>query len=426
MAHSDNDIYEHINHSQDKWTEDIDLILDNIRHNCILLSEYHRTQYFLLQKKLKYFRIPVIVVSSFSAFFNFGLQPYLDQNSVATICSMMSLFAGLLGSLELYLQIQKKMENELMNSKDYYLNAIDIFKVIRLERKNRNGDGKTYLDERYNVYRKLIEGSSLLIENSNLSDFLTPKQNATIKRKTNDKIIDKFKLYCNLVENTQLNNTNIMDKLVPILINPSKNNSINFQDKLELFCDLYDKIPENNRELLEKLKPFILNKTQDRNDDAVRERFIIYSDLMQYKDSIGDDSLDKIKTILLDELKVNSNEDIQFDYINQMLKNNNDNHNNIHLLTKLQQITPNSILKLNPLSSISRSRNNSKASTPKTHSESDFTNNNIRSPKDFGMFSGTKSGGIPSHLENDTTNATSSGQNIMYNLEVDIENNTKN
>jgi hypothetical protein len=116
---------------------------------------------------------------------------------------------------------------------------------------------------------------------------------------TDCKIIDKFKLYCNLVENTNLNNTNIMDKLVPILINPTKkNDSINFQDKIELYCNLYDKIPDTNRELLDKLKPFILNNTQDNNEDNVRDRFLIYSDLMQYKDSIGNDSLEKINSIL--------------------------------------------------------------------------------------------------------------------------------
>jgi len=414
MAHSEHGDYEHehLNHTQDKWTVDIDQILDSIRHNSILLSEYHRTQYFLLQKKLKYFRIPVIVVSSFSAFFNFGLQPYLDQNAVATICSMMSLFAGLLGSLELYLQIQKKMENELMNSKDYYLNAIDIYKVIRLERKNRNGDGKTYLEERYNIYRKLIEGSSLLIENSQLSDFLTPKQNATIKRKTNDKIIDKFKLYCNLVENTELNNTNIMDKLVPILLNPTqKNESINFQDKLELFCNLYDKIPDTNRELLDKLKPFILNNTPDTNDDTVKDRFLIYSDLMQYKDSIGSDSLEKIKTLLLDEIKVNFNDDVQFDYINHMLKNNGNNNTN-HIINKLQQITQ---IKRNPLSKLSplvqRSESNQEPNSPIKSKTTLFPE----------MFHSRQNSFVQQQDSVDLKKSTIHEQNLTYNLEHDIE-----
>jgi hypothetical protein len=353
---------EHTNHehavgNQDKWTVDIDQILESIRHNCIILSEYHRTQYFLLQKKLKYFRIPVIVVSSFAAFLNFGLQPYLDQNSVATICSVLSLFAGLLGSLELYLQIQKKMENELMNSRDYYLNAIDIYKVIRLERKNRNGDGKTYLEERYNVFRKLIENSSLLIENSNLSDYLAPKNNAIIKRKSGDGIIDKFKLYCNLVENTNLSNTNVVDKLVPILVNPNKstNDSTSFQDKLELYCTLYEKIPDSNREILDKLKPLILNNTRDVNEDSLKERFLIYSDLMQYKELLSKDALDKIKSVLLDEIKVNFDDGMQIDYISQMIQKSKKNEEPIFdKIQKITQLPRQSIYNLTSLGNVNK------------------------------------------------------------------------
>jgi len=353
---------EHTNHeqvvsNQDKWTVDIDQILESIRHNCIILSEYHRTQYFLLQKKLKYFRIPVIVVSSFAAFLNFGLQPYLDQNAVATICSVLSLFAGLLGSLELYLQIQKKMENELMNSRDYYLNAIDIYKVIRLERKNRNGDGKTYLEERYNVFRKLIENSSLLIENSNLSDYLAPKNNAIIKRKSGDGIIDKFKLYCNLVENTNLSNTNVVDKLVPILVNPNKstNDSTSFQDKLELYCTLYEKIPDSNREILDKLKPLILNNTRDVNEDSLKERFLIYSDLMQYKELLSKDALDKIKSVLLDEIKVNFDDGMQIDYISQMIQKSKKNEEPIFdKIQKITQLPRQSIYNLTSLGNVNK------------------------------------------------------------------------
>jgi hypothetical protein len=349
--------HEHVVSNQDKWTVDIDQILESIRHNCIILSEYHRTQYFLLQKKLKYFRIPVIVVSSFAAFLNFGLQPYLDQNAVATICSVLSLFAGLLGSLELYLQIQKKMENELMNSRDYYLNAIDIYKVIRLERKNRNGDGKTYLEERYNVFRKLIENSSLLIENSNLSDYLAPKNNAIIKRKSGDGIIDKFKLYCNLVENTNLSNTNVVDKLVPILVNPNKstNDSTSFQDKLELYCTLYEKIPDSNREILDKLKPLILNNTRDVNEDSLKERFLIYSDLMQYKELLSKDALDKIKSVLLDEIKVNFDDGMQIDYISQMIQKSKKNEEPIFdKIQKITQLPRQSIYNLTSLGNVNK------------------------------------------------------------------------
>ena len=85
---------------------------------------------------------------------------------------------------------------------------------------------------------------------------------------------------------------------------------------------------------------------------------------MQYKDSIGNDSLEKIKTLLLDEIKLNCNEDIQFDYINQMLKNsngnnNNNNNNNLQIMNKLQQITQSTLGIKRPMSSIIESRNDS-------------------------------------------------------------------
>lgn len=327
--------------AQARWTSDIDQILENIRHNCIILSEYHRSQYFQLQKKLKYFRIPVILISSCAGFFNFGLQPYMDQNMIAMICSVMSLFVGLLGSMELYLQLQKKMESELDNSREYYLNAIDIYKVIRLDRKHRNGEGKTYLEERYGVYRKLIESSNLVLEDYNLADFLAPRKNAISKKDNSDKIADRFDLYCNLVENTDINETNIMQKLVPLLISgPGKTvDDISFQDKINLYCTLVESISPKNKELLEQIKPYLLtNDVNKDNGDSIKERFSLYTDVMKYKDVIPEDSIKKIKTLLVNDIKLNFDDNNQFENINKLIKHKNNDINLPHV-EKLTRFT---------------------------------------------------------------------------------------
>ena len=158
--------------NKNSWTPDIESILENIRLNSILLSSEHRKAYFQLESSLKYFRIPVIVISAFSSVFNVGLQPYLKQSIISVICCMLSLTTGLIGSIELFLSIQKKMENELINSKDFYLNAIDIYKVLSLNIDNRNQDALSYLEERYNNYCKLIENSDVI--NKKVSDKLAP------------------------------------------------------------------------------------------------------------------------------------------------------------------------------------------------------------------------------------------------------------
>ena len=158
--------------NKNSWTPDIESILENIRLNSILLSNEHRKTYFQLESSLKYFRIPVIVISAFSSVFNVGLQPYLQQSIISVICCMLSLTTGLIGSIELFLSIQKKMENELLNSKDFYLNAIDIYKVLSLNIDNRNQDALSYLEERYNNYCKLIENSDVI--HKKVTDKLAP------------------------------------------------------------------------------------------------------------------------------------------------------------------------------------------------------------------------------------------------------------
>jgi hypothetical protein len=63
------------------------------------------------------------------------------------------------------------MENELLISKDFYLLSVTIQKTIRLDRVNRGASGKSFLDDQFSTYCKLIEQSNLMCEN--ISDQLT-------------------------------------------------------------------------------------------------------------------------------------------------------------------------------------------------------------------------------------------------------------
>ena len=164
----------------ESWPDDADYILENIRCNSIILSDYHKSQYFFLLSRLKYFRIPIIIISAFASVFNIGLQPFMDQGYISVLCCMLSLVTGLIGSIELFLQVQKKMENELMNSRDFYLNAIDIYKVLSLEPKHRNGDGLKYLDGKFAMYCKMIENSNVL--DKSIQDQLAPIDIGMIER----------------------------------------------------------------------------------------------------------------------------------------------------------------------------------------------------------------------------------------------------
>ena len=142
--------------------EDIEILLENIRQNCVLLNREHKKRYLRLKQTLKYFRIPIIVLSGVNSLLSVSLQNYIEQGLISITTAVVSLICGTIGSVELYLSISQNMETELITSKDYYLLGIDIFKMLSLKAENRNIDLKTFLDEKFQIYQKLIENSNVL------------------------------------------------------------------------------------------------------------------------------------------------------------------------------------------------------------------------------------------------------------------------
>lgn len=154
------------------WTTDIESVLEQIRINSVLLSKEHKKRYFYLTEILRYFRLPVIILSGINSIVSVGLQPYLAQGTISMMTCLLALICSVIGSIELYLTIQKSMENELMSSKDYYILSIDIFKTLSLSKEHRPIPAKEYLDKKYSDYVKLYENSNLL--SKKITDKLNP------------------------------------------------------------------------------------------------------------------------------------------------------------------------------------------------------------------------------------------------------------
>jgi hypothetical protein len=154
------------------WTTDIENVLEHIRINAVLLSKEHKKRYFYLTELLRYFRLPVIILSGINSIVSVGLQPYLQQGTISVMTCLLALICSIIGSIELYLTIQKSMENELLSSKDYYILSIDIFKTLALNKDHRPIPAKEYLDKKYEEYVKLFENSNLL--SKRLADKLNP------------------------------------------------------------------------------------------------------------------------------------------------------------------------------------------------------------------------------------------------------------
>jgi len=160
---------------ENEWSRDVELLLDNVRENCSIMSKYHKKRYLLLKHRLIYFRIPLIVLGSVNSVFAVGLTAYLEQKDVSTINCILSLTCAIITSTELYLGINSSMERELISQRDFYLLAVDIFTILSLERKHRTINGKKYLDKTLNNYNRYIENGDVI--RNKMTDKLLPIKN---------------------------------------------------------------------------------------------------------------------------------------------------------------------------------------------------------------------------------------------------------
>ena len=146
------------------WSTGLISVLESIRKNSVHLSNYHKKRYLKYKGYAKYFKIPLIILSGLNSVISVGLQSYLPQNYISVISCLLSLACAIITSVELYLGIQRTMENELLASKDFYLLSIDIFKMVTIDVADRLVNPRAYLEDKYKHYCKLVENSDVVVK----------------------------------------------------------------------------------------------------------------------------------------------------------------------------------------------------------------------------------------------------------------------
>ena len=145
--------------SLDHWSSDVEHVLDNVRSNSDILSTHHKQSYLRLQAQLVYFRVPLIILSALNSVFSVGLSIYIEQQTVSSVNCLISLICACISSVELFLQIQKKLEVELSSYHGYYLLGTRISATLKLERAHREVEGLTFLNNMLSEYNNLFEQS---------------------------------------------------------------------------------------------------------------------------------------------------------------------------------------------------------------------------------------------------------------------------
>jgi hypothetical protein len=132
-------------------------LLEKIRVNCVHLSIYHNRRYHFYKNILfSIFRVPLIVLGGFNSFTAVGLQNYIEQRTISLINAMLSLFSAIITSVELLLNLQKRMENELDSYKKYYKLSVEIYTYMRSDSEGRIPTEDVFLKEKHKEYDALI------------------------------------------------------------------------------------------------------------------------------------------------------------------------------------------------------------------------------------------------------------------------------
>ena len=153
------------------YTTDIETVLEKIRVNSILFSNAHKKRYLELNQSLKYYKIPIIVISGFSSLIAVS-QAYVPQYYITVMNSVFGLTCGTICSIELYLGISVQLAQSSELTKSFYTLATDIYKVLSLTNDSRSENAQTFLESSYGTYSSLCANSYIVTRS--IQDQLVP------------------------------------------------------------------------------------------------------------------------------------------------------------------------------------------------------------------------------------------------------------
>lgn len=138
-------------------------LLDKIRINSVNLATYHNHRYHVYKNILfTIFRVPLILLAGLNSFFSVGLQTWVAQKWISLLTAIVSLFCGILTSVELLLNLQKRMEMEQETAKAYYRLSVAIYTELGKAIKDRGvkGDLRDFLKNSFNDYQNLYANAN--------------------------------------------------------------------------------------------------------------------------------------------------------------------------------------------------------------------------------------------------------------------------
>jgi hypothetical protein len=139
------------------WTKSQVEFLHKLKAQCLEYSEFNRKQVNKYTTTNTHFNIPILVLSGLNSFVALGLQPFVKQEYISIINSVLSLTCGILSSTALYMKYNEKINTCVSCSHDLNDLHATIFKELSLDEDSRSMDGKDFCNKMFNEYTKIMQ-----------------------------------------------------------------------------------------------------------------------------------------------------------------------------------------------------------------------------------------------------------------------------
>lgn len=139
------------------WTTNQVDFLKKLKLQCLAYSEFNRKQVKKYIKTNTNFNIPILVLSGLNSFVALGLQPFINQEYISIINSILSLTCGILSSTALYMKYNEKINTCVACSHELNDLHATIFKELSLDEDSRSMDGKDFCNKMFDEYTKIMQ-----------------------------------------------------------------------------------------------------------------------------------------------------------------------------------------------------------------------------------------------------------------------------
>jgi hypothetical protein len=179
------------------WREEEVKYLQTLENSCIELSREYHNIYFERKTSQNRFKIPAIIVGSFTGVASFGSSTFPPnfQKWVSILVGLINVSIAILNTLESFLKLGEELNASRSASEQLKKLAEDINRELALEISTRQTSGVIFLRDSYTRYQQILSTApvlskyvSYLVEPDQEKQSLTQRVKAVLSRQKTSKI----------------------------------------------------------------------------------------------------------------------------------------------------------------------------------------------------------------------------------------------